>query len=112
MEPIERLARAMGTDPHVGVTYFIQEWRRKVRNFQPLEPQYVDDAPILENRVEKNIDLEAFPIPRWHELDGGRYIGTDDLVVTRDAEEGWVNVGTYRIMIDGRDHMGLHLAPG
>ena len=28
-----------------------------------------------------------FPVPRWHELDGGRYIGTDDLVITRDPEE-------------------------
>jgi 4-hydroxy-3-polyprenylbenzoate decarboxylase len=51
-------------------------------------------------------------VPRWHELDGGRYIGTDDLVITRDPEEGWVNVGTYRIMIHGRDHMGLHMSPG
>ena len=44
-----------------------------------------------------------FPVPRWHELDGGRYIGTDDLVITRDPEEGWVNVGTYRIMVHGPD---------
>ena len=51
-------------------------------------------------------------MPRWHELDGGRYIGTDDLVVTRDPDEGWVNVGTYRIMIHGRDDMGLHMSPG
>ncbi|HMA82111.1 MAG TPA: UbiD family decarboxylase domain-containing protein, partial [Candidatus Binatia bacterium] len=94
IDSIERLALAMGTDPKVGITDFIQSWRRKVRNFQPVEPQYVQDAPIFENRVEKDIDLEAFPIPRWHELDGGRYIGTDDLVITRDPEEGWVNAGT------------------
>ena len=46
-----------------------------------------------------------FPVPRWHELDGGRYIGTDDLVITRDPEEGWVNVGTYRIMVMGDSFM-------
>jgi 4-hydroxy-3-polyprenylbenzoate decarboxylase len=112
IDTIERLALAMGTDPHVGVTDFIQEWRRKIRNFQPLEPQYVDDAPILENRVEKDIDLEAFPIPRWHELDGGRYIGTDDLVVTRDPEEGWVNAGTYRVMLQGPQALALYISPG
>ena len=37
---------------------------------------------------------------------------SSDLVITRDPEEGWVNVGTYRIMIHGRDHMGLHMSPG
>ena len=38
IDGIERLALAMGTDPKVGITEFIQAWRRKVRNFQPLEP--------------------------------------------------------------------------
>ena len=33
----------------------------------------------------------AFPVPLHHELDGGRYIGTADAVITRDPEEGWVN---------------------
>ena len=74
IDGIQRLALAMGNDPHVGITEFIQAWRRKVRNFEPVEPEYVKDAPIFENRIEKDIDLEEFPIPRWHELDGGRYI--------------------------------------
>ena len=39
-------------------------------------------------RVVKDIDLEAFPILRWHELHGGCYIGTNDLVITQDPEEG------------------------
>ena len=75
--------------------------------------QTLQHAPLFEN-VQKgsDIDLLKFPVPRWHELDGGRYIGTDDLVVTRDPEEDWVNVGTYRIMIHGRDHLGLHMSPG
>jgi len=112
IDGIERLALAMGTDPKVGITDFIQAWRRKVRSFAPVEPEYVRDAPIFENRVEKNIDLEAFPIPRWHELDGGRYIGTNDLVITQDPEEGWVNAGTYRVMLQGPDSMALYISPG
>lgn len=60
----------------------------------------------------KDINLLHFPVPRWHELDGGRYIGTDDLVITRDPEEGWVNVGTYRIMVHGPDRVALHMSPG
>ncbi|MGE5818506.1 MAG: UbiD family decarboxylase [Deltaproteobacteria bacterium] len=112
IDGIKRLALAMGNNPELGITDFIQAWRQKVRNFQPVEPQYVNAAPIFENSIEKNINLEAFPIPRWHELDGGRYIGTDDLVITRDPEEGWVNAGTYRVMLQARDAVALYISPG
>jgi 4-hydroxy-3-polyprenylbenzoate decarboxylase len=112
IDTIERLALAMGNDPKLGIGDFIQAWRCKVRKFQPVEPEYIKDAPIFENRVEKNIDLESFPIPRWHELDGGRYIGTDDLVITQDPEEAWVNAGTYRVMLQAPDAVALYISPG
>lgn len=58
------------------------------------------DAPVFANRLTgSDVDLTRFPAPKWHELDGGRYLGTFDAVVTRDPETGWVNVGTYRMMI-------------
>jgi 4-hydroxy-3-polyprenylbenzoate decarboxylase len=47
-----------------------------------------------------------------HEHDGGRYIGTDDLVIMRDPEQGWVNCGTYRSMVHGPDRVGLWISPG
>ena len=112
IDTLPRLAIAMGTDPKLGLTDFIQAWRRKIRNFEPVPAEFVKDAPIFENRVEKNIDLEAFPIPRWHEEDGGRYIGTDDLVITEDPEEHWINAGTYRVMLQGKDAVALYISPG
>ena len=113
LSSLQRLALTMGMDPKLGPFDFVQRWRQQVKKIQPIEPRKVKNAPLFEN-VQKgaDIDLFKFPVPKWHELDGGRYIGTDDLVVTRDPEEGWVNVGTYRIMIHGRDHMGLHMSPG
>ena len=113
LSSLQRLALTMGMDPKIGEFDFVQQWRKQVKTLQPIEPRKVKSAPLFDN-VQKgaDIDLLKFPVPRWHELDGGRYIGTDDLVVTRDPEEGWVNVGTYRIMIHGRDHMGLHMSPG
>jgi len=112
IDTLPRLAIAMGTDPNLGLTDFIQAWRRKIRNFEPVPAQFVEDAAIFENRVDKNIDLEAFPIPRWHEEDGGRYIGTDDLVITEDPEEHWINAGTYRVMLQGKDAVALYISPG
>ena len=44
-----------------------------------LLPQYVAEGPVFECVQEgAQVDLEVFPTPKWHELDGGRYIGTGD----------------------------------
>jgi len=45
------------------------------------------------------VDLFDLPVPMVHEGDGGRYLGTWDLVVSKDANSDWVNWGMYRFMI-------------
>ena len=54
----------------------------------------------------------TFPVPFWHELDGGRYIGTGCLVVTRDFDSDQINVGTYRSMVYDRNHVGVDTIAG
>jgi UbiD family decarboxylase len=113
LSSVNRLALTMGMEPELSEFEFVQHWRQRVKQIQPIEPKKIGTSPLFDNvQKDADIDLLRFPVPRWHELDGGRYIGTDDLVITRDPEEGWVNVGTYRIMVHGRDHMGLHMSPG
>src|SRR5262245_17579032 len=47
------------------------------RNRALVEPVVVQEGPVHENVLTgKGIDLYSFPAPRWHHLDGGRYIGT------------------------------------
>lgn len=58
------------------------------------------------------IDITKFPAPRMWPLDGGKYVGTADAVVTRDPESGRINVGTYRMMIKGPREVGLYTSPG
>lgn len=59
-----------------------------------------DDTPLFRHDLRgADVDLSRFPAPQWHELDGGRYLGTFDAVITRDPDTGWVNVGTYRMMV-------------
>ncbi len=70
-------------------------------------------APIYENTlVGAAIDLNQLPIPRHWPLDGGRYAGTADAVITRDPDSGYLNVGTYRMMLQGKNEVGLYLSPG
>jgi UbiD family decarboxylase len=61
---------------------------------------------------DDDVDLFTFPSPLWHELDGGRYIGTGCSVVTKDFDSDWVNVGTYRVMIHDRHSVGLDMVAG
>ncbi|SDP19469.1 UbiD family decarboxylase [Actinacidiphila guanduensis] len=62
--------------------------------------QEVDSGPVCENVVRApDADLLAFPVPKWHEADGGRYIGTGCAVFTTDPDTGVLNAGAYRMQV-------------
>jgi 4-hydroxy-3-polyprenylbenzoate decarboxylase len=90
-----------------------------LRDFQqvsnkPLPYQVVDTGPVMENVIEGDgVDVTRFPTPVWHDRDEGRrYIGTGSFNVTRDPQEGWVNAGTYRVMIHDAKRLGFYISPG
>lgn len=108
------LRNALALDLPEGKSAFemFKVWREKFRNFQPIKPSQVSSGPVLENAMEGNqIDLMKFPIPKWHEKDGGPYFGTGCTVITKDPDEGWVNVGTYRSMLHDAKTTGIDIAP-
>src|ERR1700736_5481724 len=75
--------------------------------------EYVTTGPVMENVVTgDDVDLTIFPTPTWHELDGGPYIGTACSQVNRDPDTGWVNVGTYRNQLLGKNILGTYIASG
>jgi UbiD family decarboxylase len=84
------------------------QWQAAAKDFDPVT---VKSGPALEN-VQKSPDVLAFPSPLWHEMDGGRYIGTGCSVVTRDFDSDWVNVGTYRVQVLDAKHVALAMVPG
>lgn len=78
---------------------------------QPLKPVLVDDGPCKQHvDTGNNIDLGIFPAPKWHRLDGGRFIGTLGVVVTKDPETGEKNLGICREQIHDRKRTGLYAA--
>src|SRR5690348_11866166 len=81
---------------------------------KPLPYEVVNTGPVMENVVEGDaVDVTKFPTPVWHDRDEGRrYIGTGSFNVTQDPEEGWVNVGTYRVMIQNAKQVGFYISPG
>jgi len=84
------------------------QWQARAPNYDPV---IVKKGVLLEN-VQREPDVLAFPSPLWHEMDGGRYIGTGCSVVTRDLDSDWVNVGTYRVQVLDAKHVSVDMVPG
>ena len=61
-------------------------------------PVEVNGGPLIENVFEgDDINIKTIPAPKWHELDGGYFIGTACMVLLRDPDTGWINYGAYRV---------------
>ncbi len=110
----KRVALAFGLPREVKGIELVKAWREKTRKaLKLIPPVEVDYGPIKENiHTGDDIDLFEFPTPKWREQDGGRYIGTGDMVITRDPDEGWVNCGTYRVQIQDKSTASVMIVPG
>src|SRR5207237_2459771 len=79
--------------------------RRYLTEPRSIPPVTVKTAAILEHVYSgPEINLGKIPVPKWHELDGGPYIGTACMVIMKDPDSGWINYGAYRVQAypDGR----------
>ncbi len=107
-----RSAIGLGLPEDVSPFEMFKAWRERMRNFTPVSPVELPTGPVMENVLEGDqVDLTRFPVPRWHERDGGPYFGTGCAVITRDPDEGWVNLGTYRCMLHDRTTTAVDIAP-
>jgi 4-hydroxy-3-polyprenylbenzoate decarboxylase len=108
-----RLALALGFPEPNSAMDVVHAYRDRMKVHAPIPPRMVNTGPVLENiQRDDEVDLYKFPVPLLHEEDGGRYIGTDDIVVMRDPEQGWVNAATYRVQIHDKNRTGLWMSPG
>ena len=98
-EDPNRVAIALGIKNDVKSTkelvYLVKErmpeWESRGKEFPP---EWVKSGPVLEEVYrDDEIDMLKFPSPRWHEKDGGRYIGT------------------YRVAVHDRRKVGIYMAP-
>ena len=113
LNSIKRVALTCGMPTDMATMDLVAAMRKKIKEMKPIPPREVKDGPFMENVwEEKDVDVLRFPTPRYNIGDGGRYIGTGHLTITRDPEEGWLNIGTYRVMIHDSKSVGLYISPG
>jgi len=109
----KRMALNLGLPLDLSGLDLVRVFRQKLAAHKPIPHKVVKKGPILENVLSgKDVNLLKFPVPFMHELDGGRFIGTACLVITKDPDEGWVNFGAYRGMVHNEKSMGLYISPG
>lgn len=107
----KRLALIMGAPLDSSLVDLMRHWVKKGQNRIP--PRWVETAPCKQNIFHADeLDLTKFPVPKFYPRDGGRYFGTAVFVITKDPESDWVNVGTYRLQLLGKNVLGTQFIKG
>lgn len=110
---LKRIALTLEEPADTPMVELIRRTKDKLKHRLPPREVSPSKAPIYENTITGDeIDLDQLPIPRHWPLDGGRYAGTADVVITRDPDIGYLNLGTYRMMVQGKKETGLYVSPG
>jgi 4-hydroxy-3-polyprenylbenzoate decarboxylase len=108
-----RVALTLGLPPTLGAADLVRACREQSRQLTDNPAVTVDWGPVLDNQDRDSaVDATRFPAPVWHAGDGGRYIGTGCIVITRDPDSGWVNAGTYRVQLHDERTLGVYISPG
>ncbi|SHI17646.1 phenylphosphate carboxylase subunit beta [Desulfosporosinus lacus] len=107
----KRLAIAMNMPIETTQTQMARAWVDRCKTLIP--PVYVATGAVKENiDIGDDVDLFKFPVPKFYERDGGRYIGTFATCITKDPETGWINLGTYRMQMLDKNTVGVMFIKG
>jgi len=110
---VPRINMTIGLPAETREVDLVAFWRRYMRDMKSIPPREVNGGPILDNVQSGDaVDLRCIPTPKWHEQDGGYFIGTGCMVVMRDPDSGWINYGAYRVQVQGRNVASVHCTKG
>lgn len=108
MSNYQRIAMTLGLPADAPVRDLVLATRHYLT--QRVAPVEVPTGKVKENiRTGDDIDVYELPVPRWHGLDGGRYINTFQATVTMDPDTGVHNLGIYRGMLGQKDTIPILL---
>src|ERR1700731_3816166 len=101
---VRRINLTLGMPADTGEMDLVRYWRNYMKNPETIPPVTVDGGPLMENVASgADIDILKIPTPKWHEHDGGHYIGTGCRGIMRHPDTGWINYGAYRIQAQDKN---------
>ncbi len=69
----KRIALTLGLPPETSKMELVHAWRQYAKGYPTLPPRMVQDGPVNENiQTGDDVDLLAFPAPKWHKPDSRR----------------------------------------
>ncbi len=78
----------------------------------PIPPVEVSSGPVQEVVLAGDeLDLRKLPAMMYHDTDGGSYI-TAGIVFAKDPDTGVFNLSYNRLMVKGRDRIGIFMTVG
>jgi len=108
-----RTSRIFGSGEGLVAVKSFRQYSKSAKPDEPIAPEEVETGPVCQNiLVGDQVNVLRFPTPKWHEFDGGMYIGTECLVITKDPDSDWVNVGTYRAQVQDEKTISVFIEPG
>jgi 4-hydroxy-3-polyprenylbenzoate decarboxylase len=102
----KRVALALGLPADTSVREIWRVYEERIR--ERVQPVTVEksDAPCKQNVfIGDQVDVNKLPAPMIHEGDGGRYLGTWDIIINGSDDGKWTNWGMYRFMIHNKNMM-------
>ena len=110
---IPRINITLGLAADASEMELIRYWRDYMKQSPSIPPTVVNGGAVMENFSEgADIDIGKIPTPKWHEHDGGHFIGTGCMVIMKDPDTGWINYGAYRVQAHDRDVASVMTSKG
>ncbi len=103
------IAVSLGLEPDIPKGRLLKEMKRRLQC--PVSPVMVKQAYFDRIISGGAIDLQKFPVPWWSEIDGGRFIGTWHLNVTKSPSTGKRNIGVYRMQVLSPSTASISVSP-
>lgn len=106
----DRIILSLGDTSHIRGSRleFYNAWNRLINKEIP--PVYASKGPVKDIHLKgEEVDLTSYPIPKFYEQDGGRYVTAGLLVARNPDNPEEVNLTYARMHLKGRNRFGVSL---
>jgi UbiD family decarboxylase len=108
-----RIKLTLGLPLEASDMELVNYWRKYMKEAKTIPPVTVPTGLLMQNFArDAEVNLKKIPAPKWHEHDGGYYIGTGCMVIMRHPDTGWINYGAYRIQVHDRNVASVMCSKG
>lgn len=97
-----RIAKSLGLPSDASGGDIVSAINR-AKKTQPIPPREFGTGPVKDRKIfGDDINLEALPVPKFHEQDGGNYLQTFGMYIVQSPDGTWINWSITRGMVNDK----------